>query len=132
MSRVISVLAVATCLLLVLVSCATGPAGRDLGGGFVLVTKQATEPGDNASPEHLYFRGSDLGRVDYASVSPSGEYALFARANEIFLIASATGNLKAVTDGGYSTPAQVSWHENEAYALVEYRDDRPSSRIDLK
>ena len=102
-------------------------AREDLGGGFTL-GKGPPE----SSGKHLYFKGNDLGQVGYVSVSPSGEYAIFERDRDIFLIKSSSGNLNPVTDGEFSAPKQVRWSEDQGYAVVEYSTDRPNSRIPLR
>lgn len=115
--------------------CAARLKGDNLGGGFSRVTKQVKEASEFEGIsyfDHLYYHGADLGQVGYVSVAPSGRYAIFERSGDIFLIVSATGSLKSVTDGDFSIPRQVRWYESEGYAQVEYYDDHPISRIDLQ
>ena len=65
-------------------------------------------------------------------MAPSGNFAIFARNDDIFLIASANGNLRPVTDGDFEMPRDVEWHEDEGFARLEYRGGRPYGRIPLK
>jgi len=125
------------CLALALAqsACAVRIAGEDLGGGFTRVRSPlvaVSSPEGQTPTDHLYYRRADLGAVDFVSVAPSGSHAIFARNGEIFLIASRTGKLGPVTDGEYSLPAHVGWHEREGFAEIVYAADRPSSRIELK
>ena len=124
-------------LLIVLTDCAVRSSGKkqDLGGGFSLVRQEAQgspETQGDPAADHLFFRGVDLGEVEYVSVAPSGDHAIFTRGREIFLIASATGKLKPITDGRFSEPKDVRWREAEGLAEIEYRDDHPISRIALE
>jgi hypothetical protein len=115
-------------------SCATRMKGEDLGGGFSRVPEQvagAAGSDEPASFVRLHYRGADLGRVGFVSVAPSGDYALFERNGDLFLIASGTGNLRAVTDGEFSAPRDARWQEAEGFVEVDYHEDRPSSRIAL-
>jgi len=118
---------------LVLCGCAPRAVRHDLGGGFERVTPPIGEGADlTGNGDHLYFRGSDLGKVEFLSVSPSGSHAVFARKGELFLIASKDGNLKPVTDGEFAMPAEIHWSEDEGLAEVIYEGERPSSRITLR
>jgi len=134
MRRGVSVLCL-TAAVLAQGACAVRIAGEDLGGGFTRVV----EPVETASSvegrdavEHLYFRRADLGPVEFVSVAPSGNYAIFVRGGNIFLIQSTTGKLGPVTEGGFSMPQSVRWNEAEEFAEIVYADGRPSSRVELK
>lgn len=124
------------CVFLLSVSCgcASHIPGEKLGGDFTLGTQPVTEA-DSATAavhQHLYFKGSDLGQVGYVSVSPSGDYAIFERNSDLFLIESSSGHLQPVTDGPFALPENVRWFEEKGYAELVYSGDRPSSRISLR
>ena len=120
------VAALITSLAFSMSGCASRSKVTDLGGGFSLA-QPTSAPGD-----HLYFHGSDLCVVDFVSVAPTGNYAIFVRNRDIFLIASANGNLRPVTDGEFTIPHSVEWHEDENFARVDYGGGRPRSHVPLK
>jgi len=131
MTRV-SALAVA---LVVSVGCAARISGESLGGSYTRVreeTQSSSASEDIRHADRLYFHGADLGEVGFVSVAPSGGYAIFERNGEIYLIVSATGNLTPVTDGEFSIPRTVQWHESEMFAEIEYYDAHLPSRIALR
>jgi hypothetical protein len=120
-------------LLLAATGCATHRAGEDPSGGFTrVIVIGGPDSEGGAGVEHLFFRGADLGKTGFLSIAPFGQYAIFERNSDIFLIGSASSNLKRVTENKFSMPKQVHWNETGEFAEIEYVDAHPNSRIALK
>ena len=109
---------VLACILLV-PSCVS--VTHDVGWGFSEVRREhrtSRDTGVLSYHYHLYYESRDLGLVDWHSVSPSGEYALFGREGTIFLFAAASQSTHAVGKAEFAFLGEVLWNEPDGKARV--------------